>query len=272
MTILAVDDDATSLKKIKGILTKALPDATCYFFDESLAALAKAREEEIDVAFLDVEMPELSGIDLGRYLKELNPYVNLIYLTEDTDYAYEAMKLHASGYLKKPGNDKDVKGELESLRYPEMRKKFKRVFAQTFGNFEFFVDGTPVEFKYKRTKEIVALLINNRGAQTTNGEIIASLWEDDGDPEKKLSYLCNLRQDLQNTFNKLKLEGILLKQRGSMAIAKDRIECDLYDWLDNGNDSKYKYMGDYMNQYSWSEFYHAELDEISYDLEEDAMK
>ena len=43
MTILAVDDDATSLKKIKGILTKALPDATCYFFDESLAALAKAR-------------------------------------------------------------------------------------------------------------------------------------------------------------------------------------------------------------------------------------
>ena len=64
MTILAVDDDNTSLKKIKNILAKALPDATCFFYDESLAALAKAREEEIDVAFLEVEMPELSGIDL----------------------------------------------------------------------------------------------------------------------------------------------------------------------------------------------------------------
>ncbi|MBP3319128.1 MAG: hypothetical protein J6K94_03895, partial [Ruminiclostridium sp.] len=55
-----------------------------------------------------------------------------------------------------------------------------RLRVQTFGNFELFVDGQPVVFKYSRTKEIVALLINNRGAQTTNGEIIASLWEDDG--------------------------------------------------------------------------------------------
>lgn len=269
MRIIAVDDDGTFLKKIQGYLSKVVPDATCFFFDSSLAALAKAREEEIDVAFLDVKMPELNGIDLGKYLTELNPYVNLIYLTEHIEYAYDALRLHASGFLKKPGTIADVQKELVTLRFPELRKKYKRVFAQTFGNFELFVDGVPVEFKYKRTKEIVALLINNRGAQTTNGEIIASLWEDDGDPDKKLSYLCNLRQDLQNTFTKLKLDGIILKQRGSMAVAKDKIECDLYDWIDNGKESKYKYTGDYMNQYSWSEFYHAELDEISYDMEEE---
>ncbi len=269
MNILAVDGDATSLKKIKTILKKVSPDATCYCMDSSLSALAKAREEEMDVAIMEVNMPELNGIDLGRYLSELNPYINLIYLTEQTDSAYEAMKLHASGYIKKPGSDKDVKSELESLRYPELRKKYKRVFAQTFGNFELFVDGEPVEFKYKRTKEIVALLINNKGAQTSNGEIIASLWEDDGDPEKKTSYLCNLRQDLQNTFSKLKIDGVILKQRGSMAIAKDKIECDLYDWLEKKNDSKYRYTGDYMNQYSWAEYYHADLDEISYELDGD---
>ncbi len=267
MKIIAVDDDNTSLKKMEGYIAKALPDAECFCFDSSLSALAKAREEEIDVAVLDIKMPELDGIDLGRYLTELNPYINLIYLTEHTDRAYEAMKLHASGYVQKPGSGPEIQKELETLRYPEIRKKFKRVFAQTFGNFELFVDGLPVEFKYTRTKEIVALLINNKGAQTTNGEIIASLWEDDGDPEKKQSYLNNLRQDLQNTFTKLKLDGIILKQRGSMAIAKDRIECDLYDWLENKAESKYRYNGDYMNQYSWSEYYLAELDEISYSFE-----
>ena len=269
MNILVVDQDSASLKKIKTFLTKEFPNANCFYFDSSLSALAKAREEEIDVAILDTEMDELGGLDLGKYLTELNPYVNLIYYTENTDHAFEAMKLHASGYLKKPGTGKDVKKELETLRYPEIRKKFKRVFAQTFGNFELFIDGEPVEFKYTKTKEIVAILINNKGAQTTNGEIIANLWEDDGDPEKKLSYLCNLRQDLQNTFNKHKLDGIILKQRGSMAIARDRIECDLYDWLENKKESKYRYTGDYMNQYSWSEFYHAELDELSYELEDE---
>ena len=268
MNILAVDEDKNSLNRIKGILEKVSPDADCFFFDSSLSALAKAREEEMDVAILDVDIPELDGIDLGGYLEELNPYINLIYLSERTDRAFEAMNLHASGYIKKPGTEKEVKKELQTLRYPEIQKKFKRVFAQTFGNFELFVDGQPVEFKYKRTKEIVALLISNKGAQTSNGEIIASLWEDDGDPEKKTSYLSNLRQDLQNTFKKLKLEGVILKQRGSMAIAKDRIECDLYDWLEKGNESKYKYSGEYMNQFSWAEWYHAELDEISYDMEQ----
>lgn len=270
MRILAADNDSTSLNKLKTILKEALPDAVCYFFEDSPSALAKGREVEMDVAFLEPEMPELSGLDLGRYLSELNPFVNLIYMAGNTDYAYEAMKLRASGYIKKPLDPKEIKCELASLRYPEMHRKLKRVFARTFGSFELFVDGQPVVFKYTRTKEVMAILVNNRGAQTTNGDIIASLWEDDGDPKKKLSYLRNLRQDLLNTFNGLKLDGILIKQRGSMAVAMDRIECDLYDWLDYGNESKYRYTGEYMNQYSWSEYYHAELDEISYDLDEDA--
>lgn len=269
MKIIAVDNDSADLKKTGEMIKKIGDDVQLSLFESSLAALVHARSEEIDVVVTDVDTDELSGLDLGRYLKELNPYVNIIYYSSKTDSAYEAMRLHASGFIKKPGKEDDIKEELENLRYPDVSKRFKRVFAQTFGNFELFVDGVPVEFKYKRTKEIVAILINNKGAQTTNGEIIANLWEDDADPEKKQSYLSNLRQDLQNTFRKLKIDGIILKQRGSMAIAKDRIDCDLYDWLENKNESKYRYTGDYMNQYSWAEFMHAELDEISYDLWDD---
>ena len=69
-------------------------------------------------------------------------------------------------------------------------------------------------------------------------------------------------------MTRLKLTGIILKQRGSLAIAADRIECDLYDWLAKKRDSRYHYLGDYMNQYSWAEYVHAELDEISYAMED----
>ena len=269
MNIIAVDDNAEALKEISDLLTAAFPNDSCAFFEDPFSALAEARTKEIDVAFLDITMPELSGIELGQYLKDLNPFVNLIYLTGYPEFGYEAMKIHASGYILKPATEQNVRREMEDLRFPEERKLHKRVFCQTFGNFEIFVDGKPVAFKYTKTKEIVAILVNNRGAQTTNGEIIASLWEDDGDPEKKASYLSNLRQDLQNTFNKLKLSGIIVKQRGSMAIAADKIECDLYDWLDKKKESKYHYLGDYMNQYSWPEYRHAELDEISYALYDD---
>ena len=268
MTILVVNDNAETLRAISDIVAHQRPDAEILRFQSSLEALAVARQKDIDIAILDVVLPELNGLDLGLYLKELHPFVNLIYLSEDKGSSYEAMALHASGYLLKPAAEESMKRELDDLRHPAEQKNHKRVFAQTFGNFELFVDGKPVAFKYNRTKEIVALLVNNRGAQTTNGEIIASLWEDEGDPEKKSSYLSNLRQDLQNTMTRLKLTGIILKQRGSLAIAADRIECDLYDWLAKKRDSRYHYLGDYMNQYSWAEYVHAELDEISYAMED----
>ena len=269
MNIIIVDDNKKDLEAVSSIVTAVLPDAVVYSYDDPPAALAKAREEEIDMAFLDVKMPELDGIELGRYLRDLNPFMNVIFCTKHKEYGYEAMDMHASGYMLKPASEDKVREELAQLRFPEHYNGHKRVFAQTFGDFELFVDGVPVDFKYKRTKEIVALLINNKGAYTTNGEIIAALWEDDGDPEKKTSYLSNLRQDLQNTFTRLKLDGIILKQRGSLAIAKDRIECDLYDWLEKRDASKYKYVGDYMMQYEWSEDYIAELDELSYDDSDD---
>ncbi len=264
MTIIAVDDNRDGLDLISDLIYDADPDSDILEFEDPLQALAHAREEKVDVAFISITMSELDGLELGRYLKELNPFINLIFLSEDEGDAYEAMEMHASGYIIKPAEDETVGRELEDLRFPEYHKEHKRVFAQTFGNFEIFADGKPIEFKYKKTKEILALLVNKRGAQTTNGELIASMWEDDGDPDKKRSYISNLRQDLQNTLKKLKLENLIIKQRGSMAIAVDQIECDLYDWLEKKNKSKYVYSGEYMEQYSWSEFYHAELDELSF--------
>ena len=268
MTIMVVDSSAKALTQTSDIVAALRPEAEVMRYDSSVAALADARDREFDVAFIEADMPELNGLILGRYLQDLHPLINLVFMSKKYGAAYDALMLHASGYILKPANEQSVRHELDDLRHPETQKNQKRVFAQTFGNFELFVDGKPVQFKYTRTKEIVALLVNNRGAQTTNGEIIGALWEDDGDPDKKASYLSNLRQDLQNTLSRLKLTDIIVKQRGSLGIAADRIECDLYDWLAKKKKSKYRYLGDYMNQYSWAEYMHAELDEISYQLDE----
>ena len=269
MNILVVLAKENERESVREMISAYRPEAELRLFDSGLTALADARKQEADIAVIDTELPELGGLDFGQYLQELYPDVNLIYLSSDKAAGYTALRQHASGILAKPVAEPELVRELEDLRHPSVMKNHKRLFAQTFGNFELFVDGKPIAFKYNRTKELVAVLINNRGAQTSNGEIIASLWEDDGDPEKKASYLSNLRQDLQNTFTKLKLNGLILKQRGSLAIATDRIECDLYDWLEKKQESKYHYLGDYMNRYSWPEVMHAELDEISWSFDEE---
>ena len=269
MKIFAVENDRTSLKKLSGMISTLQPDAEVHCYESSPEALAAARTTEADVVFLDMKLSEMDGQLLGQYLKDLNPYVNLIYFTNDRGDAMDAIALRASGCLLLPPGKNDVEKELQELRNPPGKRSHRRVFIQTFGNFEIFVDGTPVAFKYNRTKELIAILVNNRGAQTTNGEIIASMWEDEGSTEKKGSYLSNLRQDLQNTLTRLKITDIIVKQRGSMAIVPDRVECDLFEWLEKKKESRYQYMGDYMNQYSWPEYFHAELDEISYAMEDE---
>ncbi len=269
MTILLVEKNKTILNNLSATLEKLSPDAEIISCSDSPTALVEARKKRIDVAYLDAKLPEINGLLLGRYLKDLNPKVNLIVLTKEKHVAFDAMALRASGCIMLPPQEADVASEMEVLRYPLGKKAKKRVFVQTFGNFELFADGVPVPFKYSKTKEIVAVLVNNKGVQTTNGEIIASLWEDDGDPKVKSSYLSNLRQDLQNTLSDLGLTEIIIKHRGSMAIAKDKVECDLYEWLEKKKASRFRYLGDYMNQFSWAEFVHAELDEISYMEDED---
>ena len=105
----------------------------------------------MDAAFLDTDMPNLSGVELGQYLKELSPFINLIFLSVDEECCFEALDMHASGYIIKPPGNGNIKREISELRYPEFQKEHKRVFAQTFGDFELFVDGAPVDFKYRRT-------------------------------------------------------------------------------------------------------------------------
>ena len=84
MTILAVDGDVRYLEKIREAVAEIEPDAEILCFTGSPQALAEARKKEIDIAFLNPEMEEISGLDLGQYLKELYPLVNLIYFTDHT--------------------------------------------------------------------------------------------------------------------------------------------------------------------------------------------
>ena len=102
MTILAVDNNREALQQTCSLISDLRPDAQVLCFSSSLEALAAAREKEIDLAFLSAEMPELSGLDLGQYIGELYPMVNLIFLSDSREHAYRAITMHASGYLLKP--------------------------------------------------------------------------------------------------------------------------------------------------------------------------
>lgn len=249
MKILAVDDKKLALEALIDAISTAAPTADVYGFRSPEEALHFSLENPCDVAFLDIDMQGMTGIALAKKLKLLFPKINVIFATGYHKFAEDALALHCSGYLMKPITPEKVRQELADLRHPLYHKKAKRVRFQTFGNFEVYIDGQPVKFRYEKAKELLAYLVD-RGTFCTNHEIMAALWEKD----PSSSYFRTLRKELVDVFKEAGCEDVLVQQRGKLGIVPDLVECDCYDWKKGKPRGLNAYHGEYMAQYSWGEF------------------
>lgn len=181
MKILAVDNEKIQLKVLEKAILNAIPDADLKTFNIPMQALDWAKENQIDVAFLDIEMPVMNGVVLGKELKKINPKINLIFVTGYyQEYVAEAVPLHFSGYLEKPATAEAVLTELENLRYPIENSRHKnKLQVKCFGNFDVLYNGLPLEFDRSKTKELFAYLVDRKGATVNGNQICAVLYEDD---------------------------------------------------------------------------------------------
>lgn len=257
MKIIAVDDERIALEGLMDVISEAAPEAELNGFEYPEDALEFVARHECNIAFLDVEMAGMSGVALAEQLKLRNPDINIIFATGFEEYRREAYDLHASGYLTKPITVDKVKKELYDLRRPIPKRK--RVRLQTFGNFEAYIDGKPMAFKYSKTKEVLAYLIDRKGALCTLTELQAILFEDDYGHE---SYMKSLRRDLLDTLEAVECEHIISQQRGKLGIVPEEVDCDYYDWC-NGKRGGRAWNGEYMAQYSWSEYTAGVLERMS---------
>lgn len=254
MIVIAVDDERYALENLVDSIQRTSPNAQIHRFRYPEDALAFAMENDVDVAFLDVEMVGMNGVELAKRLKLFHPDVNIIFSTGYGHYRDAAFDLHASGYLTKPVTPEKVKKELNDLRRPV--RNMKRIRIRAFGNFEVYLDGNPINFKYNKTKEMLAYLVDRKGALCTNGEIMAILFEDDNGHE---AYFRSLRKDLADILDAAGCGEILNQQRGRIGIVPELVDCDYFDWCDGKRSMTNAFHGEYMTQYSWGEYTNAML-------------
>ena len=266
LKIIAADDEPRCLDLLCDLIYHAVPNAQVEKFLSAQKAYDHLSATECNVLFLDVCMEGMTGLELAKRIRMSNPTLNVIFTTASNEFTAEAMELHASGYITKPLSLASVKKELNDLRYKpgEGYGQEKRVRAQCFGNFELFADGRVVRFKYKKTRELVAYLIDRCGAVCTGPEITATLWEED--TKEQPEYLKSLIRDLTKTLSALGCENIIEKQWGGLGIRTDLIECDFYNWKRGITEGLNTYRGEYMSQYSWGEFTNAGQFSSSHEL------
>lgn len=78
----------------------------------------RVRENSCDIAFLDIKMRGMTGIELARQLKDIQGDINIIFVTGFSEYSLNAFRLYASDYLLKPATPDAVRQALGHLRTP----------------------------------------------------------------------------------------------------------------------------------------------------------
>jgi len=96
---IAIDDEPLALKQIAGYIKKTPFLELIKQFESALEAVPFLHENKIDLMFLDINMPDLSGMD---FVKSLNNPPKVIFTTAYSEYAVEGFRVDAIDYLLKP--------------------------------------------------------------------------------------------------------------------------------------------------------------------------
>ena len=105
LKIAILDDDKTALmistSAVEAFLKEKAVEYNVFPFSNPLNFLASAKEEKFDLSFLDIDMPEMNGLEVANQLSEIAKNGQIIFLSQREDLVFECLKFHPFGFIRK---------------------------------------------------------------------------------------------------------------------------------------------------------------------------
>lgn len=264
MNIVVVDDRPLQLRALVSAIQQVEPDAQIMPFSSAEELLAWVEGQHIDVAFLDIDLPVMGGIELAQRLKAERPRINIIFATGYAEFLRDALELHCSGYILKPVTPEKVRRELADLRHPVRQHPWRvpgKPVLRCFGNFEVFgPDGTQLSFERAKAKELLAYLVERQGREITREEAYRALWEKETYDRPAQKQLDVILRSLRETLTEYGIGEIFSMRRGGISVIPGTFSCDMYRFLLGDASAVGAYRGEYMTAYSWASLQEAFLE------------
>lgn len=115
MKVMVVDDEALALSRMERLLKEAKVEEISTYQDP-IEALKQIKKERVDVLFLDISMPEMTGLEFADQVVELSPQTFIVFQTAYNEYALDAFESGGVGYLMKPVSQEDINKTLQKIK------------------------------------------------------------------------------------------------------------------------------------------------------------
>ncbi len=257
MRAIIVDDEPMMIRKFVR-LTKGIPNLNIVGqFESPLEALDFVKNNSIELAFLDIEMPEMNGFTLVRELRAVRKDILIVFVTAYDEYILEFNTIGGDYYIVKPYTKETLEIMMDKLQMLALRQE-KEVYIQTFGRFLVRKNGEPVQLTGK-AKEILALVVTRRGKEISNEEIYSTIWETRPYSNEHMSVYYNALRRLKKTLKNAGLDELLVSTTRGQTVNTDLFDCDYYAWKDKNLTQRDLFEGEFLSEYSWGEFILANI-------------
>lgn len=258
MRVIYIDDERPNLDNFKFTTKDFTEIKSLDMFQSGEEALEFAKNNVVDVAFCDMEMPGLHGLALAAKLKEINSSIRVVFVTAYSQYAMDAWGVDATGYVLKPYLASDIKRELNKCKSAPLPSS-NRVVIGTIPGFSVSVGGKAVNIGSAKSRELFALLVDASDKGITTGEGIAALWPDRPNDANTQSLFRMTFKRLSDSLEDADIGDIIETKGNRRFVRTDMVDCDLYRIMSGDTEMMKKYDGQYLQEYEWAEERNAQL-------------
>lgn len=185
MNVIVVDDDKAMLLIMKRILKKIEGIDIINTFNNVKDAIFFFQDNKVDIAFLDISIPEGNGLELAKRISEISPCTDIVFITSHREYAVEAFDICAFDYIVKPvlldRLERTVKRALEKRSISVEKKilKEEQLSIYLFGGMDVSCESSgTVKWVSAKSMELFAYLILKEGRSVSKNVIIEEIFHD----------------------------------------------------------------------------------------------
>ncbi|WP_088832255.1 response regulator [Paenibacillus tyrfis] len=281
MKAILVDDEHLALIGLKKAIEREASEVEIVAtYSDSTEVMAGVLAHRPDVVFLDIHMPEINGLNLGKQIQTVVPGTEIVFVTGYDQYAVQAFELYALDYIMKPLHKDRLRQTIQRIKEKLAIKGTKKTqdanspLICCFNQLQYKLPGMDaqnVKWRTSKAQELFAYLLHHRDRTINRSVLLELLWpelEEAKAAQHLYTTIYYVRQTLKNSdMDTISINSGNLEAGYKLDLGEARLDTEEWEYamrqlgvLDAGTVDAYEhvlnlYKGDYLGKYDylWAE-------------------